>query len=213
METTDLFIKNTAKIQLHCTKDQRDKLQNMKNGTTVYQTDEDIGEYVYNGLTWNIVEDPIEPEITPEDIVNIKKIPSLCTLDDVINYITDNRDVIETIKNLIDKLDTKSDKDSVYTKDEIDNKLLAMSLNPASSLKTKNGSVSVGTSAYPRTNQVLTAVSKDVAIWTEIPNYVTPLMYSKIISRLEDLEQYKRETETKKQLSAAPKKPSSISFK
>lgn len=213
MDPTELFIEKTASIQIHCTEGIRNSFQNVAVGTKIYQIDNDAGEYTFNGTEWVRNVKPVEPELTVDDISNIKRIPELCTLNDVIQYITDNKDVFETIKSVIGKLESKPDKTEVYTKNEIDNKLLALSLKPANSLKTKDGAVSVWSSPSPSTNQVLTAINKETAIWTEPHMPISPLMYSKLISRVEELERYIRELEAKKKLKSSPTVNDQILFK
>jgi hypothetical protein len=203
MEPTELFIENSSSIQIRCTEATRNSLEHVNAGTIIYQTDGEIGTYKYNGSCWNRYDTvQPEPELTSDDISNIKNIPTLCTMSDVIQYLTDNKDVFETIKTLILEIDSKVDRSDVYSKHEIDKKLLTVTQQSTTSLKTHSGSVNVWTSPTPYTNQVLTAINKDTAVWADPQIPVTSTMYAKLLVRIEELERYQRETEAKKRLTS-----------
>lgn len=214
MDPTELFIKNSSSIHIQCTEVIRNSLEHVKPGTVIYQTDGDIGQYSYDGSVWTKCDlNNTEPTLTEDDIVNIKNIPNLCTMSDVIQYLTDNKDVFETIKTLISSIDSKVNANDVYTKHEIDKKLLALEQKPSTSLKTNTGTISIWPSANPYTNQVLTAINKDTAVWADQQIPVTTTMYAKLIVRIEELERYQRETEAKKRINAKPSSIHSVQLK
>lgn len=206
MDHTELFIEPESRIQVYCTEDTRNNFQRIAIGTTIFQTDGDSGQYTYDGTKWVKHSSPEpEPIFTDSDIANIKKIPELCTLNDVVQYITDHKDVFETMSSLNAKIDSKSDIAEVYTKPEIDRKLLALSNTPSTALKTSAGSISVRAAKPPFANQVLTAINKEQAVWTDPVVPVTYVMYLQIVARLDELERYQRENEAKKRVASKPK--------